>query len=175
MPQVPIWGTLKMAITESVSKSETLNLFRCSRQGLRVVGLSLRRLHENMEFLLIWLWVVTDQSGDWSHSALKKQDCTKIVHILECALWMMQRQILSRIKTITPALTLIFILRVKSQWWWREISYQVPHFKCITIDFFLFLFFSAILIAFLKKYDLRCLMKFNLYINSHPSQSERKT
>lgn len=87
MPQVPIWGTLKTAITESVWKSETLNLFRCSRQGLRVVGLSLRRLHENMEFLLIWLWVVTDQSGDWSHSALQKQDCTKIVHKLECAHW----------------------------------------------------------------------------------------
>lgn len=74
-----------MAITESVSKSETLNLFRCSRHGLRVVGRSLRRLHENMEFPLVWLRVVTDQSGDWSHSASQKRDCTKFVHISECA------------------------------------------------------------------------------------------
>lgn len=86
---------------------------------------------------------------------------------------MIHLQILSMPKIITcPVITLISVVRGKAQWG-EIIHYQVSHFKCISIDFYL-IFFLTILIAFLQKYDSKCLMKFNLYINTHPSRVKER-
>lgn len=67
----------------------------------------------------------------------------------------------------TPIITLILPFRTKSQQG-KIIYYQVLHFKCMSIDFF----YNPD--CLLQKYESKCLMESNLYINTHPSQVKQR-